>query len=45
MCGLTRPGVVEMLKFVFLKPNNISKGSKYETNAFYSKTFFVLDAI
>ena len=38
-------GVAEMLKFVFLKPNNISKGSTYETYAFYSKTFFLLDAV
>ena len=37
--------VAEMLKFLFVKPNNFSEGSTCETNAFYSKTFFVLDAI
>ena len=43
--GWQDQGVAEMLKFVFLKPNNISKGCTYETIAFYSKTFFILDAI
>ena len=43
--GQQDQGVAEMLKFFFVKPNNFSEGSTCETNAFHSKTFFVLDAI
>ena len=43
--GWQDQGVAEMLKFVFLKLKNISEEDIYETNAFYWKTFFVLDAI